>query len=171
MSSSYLGQWSGNSDNGSIVLVNIDQQNGNLTGRVSILQSMHHAGGTLELWSWSYFEAKLITDETIEGTVGVPSLHKRYGDLLSESELSELKTTYGIETPTNTKFTGERLKISELEIHWESDYPSGLKLNDKVVLKKEKHGSSKLVHEEMNWDKFKDFALNQKSGLIGRVRR
>jgi len=73
-----------------------------------------------------------------------------------------------LEFPVATKFNGVRLGQYELEIEWTSEYPSAPIRKDKVLLKKERLGGSKVNHEEMSWNRFKEYALEQRDGLIYR---
>ena len=168
MDKSFIGQWQGTSEAGSFVLLNVTQENGKLSGRVSIYEGINIDGKPIPYWTWSYFEASLINEEKIEGEGSSPSIHKQYGDPLTDDELTEFKIKSGVEFPLSTKFTGIRNGQYELEVQWSSAYPSGTTRQDKVILKKERLGGSTISHEEMSWNHFKEYALEQRDGLIYR---
>lgn len=173
MFNSYIGQWRGDSDMGSFVLVNIGGNDSLLKGRVSVHETRNIGGEPLSFWAWSYFETSTVEEEKISGNIYPPSIHKKYGEQLTHEELKDLETSIGLEFPVSTKFTGTLNGLYELLVEWESAYPSGEIRKDKVILKKEKLGSSKINHEEMSWNKFKEYALEQDDGLIfrGQARR
>ncbi len=168
MSQAYIGQWKGTSESGSFVLVNINQNDEVLTGRVSIHEGVTVEKTPVSFWTWSYFESHLIDDNHIKGKVSFPSIHKQYGELLTDEELKKLMKDADLEFPVSTKFNGVRLGQYELEIEWTSEYPSAPIRKDKVLLKKERLGGSIINHEEMSWNRFKEYALEQKDGLIYR---
>lgn len=168
MSSSYIGQWKGDSQAGSVVLVNIAQNDETLSGRISVYEAVQVNGDTIPYWTWSYFITDSFSDTHISGKVHPPSIHKQYGELLTDDELSLLMKKSGLQFPVDTEFKGERKGEYELEVEWKSIYPDGSTREDKVVLKKERIGGSKVAHEEMNWSRFKEYALEQKDGLIYR---
>ena len=168
MSQSYIGQWKGKSENGSFVLVNIAQDNDTLTGRVSIYEVAQVDDKSISFWTWSYFDSQLVNENRIEGKVYPPSIHSKFGERLTDAELNELKQKTGLAFPVSTKFIGVRQGEYSLEVEWSSVYPDGSTRQDKGLLKKERLGSSKVTHEEMKWNHFKEYALEQKDGLIYR---
>jgi len=54
MSQKYIGQWKGTSESGSFVLVNINQNDEVLTGRVSIHEGVNVENTPISFWTWSY---------------------------------------------------------------------------------------------------------------------
>jgi len=168
MSTSYTGQWKGESESGSFVLINVEQVNDHLIGRISVFESANLADDTVSFWTWSLFEARLINENTIKGEAYRPSIHKRHGEELSLDELSDLTKQTGLEFPINTKFGGVRKGEYELQVEWVSNYPSAEPRRDKVLLKREQPASSRVTTEEMTWNSFKEYALDQKDGLIYR---
>lgn len=168
MNPSYIGQWKGDSQAGSVVLVNIAQNDEVLSGRISVYEAVQVDGNPITYWTWSFFTSDSFNDTHINGKVNRPSIHKQYGELLTDDELNLLMQKSGLQFPVETKFTGERKGEYELEVEWKSIYPDGSTREDKVLLRKERIGGSKIAHEEMNWSRFKEYALEQKDGLIYR---
>jgi len=164
----YTGQWTGSSESGLFVLVNIGQQGSKLTGRVSIYESTELTDSGIPHWTWSFLQGEVINQNTIEGSAGSPTVHNRLGGLLSDRDLETLKEQGNIEFPDETKFKGSRNGSYKLEIEWSSLYPSGQTRKEKIALKKKRLGGSKVIHEEMDWPRFKQFALEQKDGLTYR---
>ena len=168
MGKSYLGQWSGISDAGSHVLINIGQTGNKLAGRISVFESANIDGKDESFWSWSFFEGHLKDDDNVVGEAYSPSIHRRYGEDIAGQELIEFKAKSGLEFPSETLFSGVRKGEYELEVEWRSIYPTAGSKQDKVTLKKERLGSSKVKLEEMSWNRFKEYALEQTDGLIYR---
>lgn len=173
MTTNFIGQWQGDSESGSFLLVNLAQEGGKITGRVSLYESVVINGERIPYWTWSFIDGAVIGDGTIEGVVTPPSIHTRHGEPLSEENLEALKKQGGTEFPSKTTFKGTMSGNYALEIEWKSTYPSGQERKDKGKLEKKRLGSSKIKHEEMDWSRFKEFALEQKNGLIyrGQARR
>lgn len=168
MNNPFIGQWKGDSEAGSFVLVNIAQGDDALAGRVAIYEGIQIEGKIIQYWTWSYFTSKSFDENTIEGEVYPPSVHKQYGELLTDEELNQLKQKTGLLFPISTQFSGKKKGEHELEIEWKSVYSGGTTRQDKVLLKKERIGGSRVTHEEMSWGRFKEYALEQKDGLIYR---
>lgn len=168
MNSSYVGQWKGTSLAGSFVLVNFTQNEEAISGRVSVYEATQIDGIEVPYWTWSYFKSDSFSDSHIKGQVYPPTIHKQYGELFSDEELNHIKRKAGLQLPASTQFSGERKGEDELEIEWISKYSEGKIRQDKVLLTKERIGDSKVPHEEMSWSRFKEYALDQKDGLIYR---
>lgn len=168
MIGSLTGQWRGTSNSGSVCIVNIDQNGSEITGRVSVYESVFIDGKSLPIWSWSYLSGKISGDKSIVGQVNVPSIHKQYGELLTDDEIAFLKDKIKFEFPNSTTFTGIIEGKHKLKISWTSKYPSVPDRMDTVLLKREHLMISSVNHEEMDWNKFREFALDQPDGLIYR---
>lgn len=168
MRESFSGQWQGTSESGSFVLVNIDPAYGSYTGRISVCEKIPLDGDSLTYWIWSYFTAKLTAESEIEGELFSPSIYKQSGEIFSTEEFKIIKEKTGLELPISTSFKGRRAGQYELNVEWSSIYQTANTRADKVKLKKERLGGSKITHEKMSWNDFKKYALTQEDGLIYR---
>lgn len=168
MISPLIGQWRGTSKSGSVCVVNIDQDRRAITGRVSVYEIVLIESEPLPLWSWSYFNGEVNDDGSISGDVKPPSVHKRYGELLTDQEIDYLKDKIKFEFPNTTTFQGSREGRHKLQINWKSEYPSIPDRIDTVNLKREYLTTSKIIYTEMGWNDFREFALTQPEGLIYR---
>lgn len=164
----FIGQWTGTSNSNSFVIVNIGQDNKNLTGRVSVHETAIIDKESVSYWTWSYFKGIINDDNTIDGFVNQPSVHTTYGELFTEENLAILSEKGNITFPDQTNFKGKKISECELEIEWNSIYSTGLERHDKVILTKECSSDSKILHTEMSWKDFKEYALEQKDGFIYR---
>lgn len=167
MSRKFIGQWKGNSDSGSFVLINIEPDIDSLFGRVSVFEQIEVDGKQVSYWTWNIFEAKVDGDE-FDGELGTPTLHYQNGNLVSQEYFQMLKNKVGFELPTYTTFKGRKIGEYELQVEWTSHYTTLEQASDKVVLQRRAPGSSKIVHTKMSWHEFKSFALDQDDGLIFR---
>jgi len=163
-----VGQWRGTSDSGSICVVNIDQEGITLSGRVSVFETVFIEGEPFSFWNWSYLYGEIKNNRSIFGQVNSPSIHKKYGDLLTDQEINSLKQKINLEFPKSTTFTATREGKHKLKVKWKSTYPTLPAREDTVSLEKERSTVSKIAHKEMTWNDFREFALNQPDGLIYR---
>ena len=167
MESSFIGQWTGTSESGTFVLVNMAHEGNKVSGRVSIYEAVEIGKEIIPYWTWSYFEGS-VEEDAVKGNVRPPSIHHRFGDWMTDQELDAFKEESGTEFPTETTFTCAKSGNCSLEVKWRSVYPSGEVREDIVQLSRERLGGSKITHEAMSWNKFKEYALEQKDGLIYR---
>lgn len=168
MTNDFIGQWKGESKSGAFVLINFDQNDNNVTGRVSLYESFTINGISTPYYAWSFVEGSVNSEGLIEGSVNSPSIHSRSGELLTEKEIAAVKDNGEIELPTSTNFRGIKIGDLALDIEWTSIYPSGKISSNQVIVERDHLGRSKVKHDEMSWDDFKAFALKQKDGLIYR---
>jgi hypothetical protein len=168
MTSPLIGQWRGTSKSGSVCIVNIDQDGLSISGRVSVFESVPIEGRPFPIWSWSYLLGEVNSDGSISGHVKAPSIHKQYGEFLTDEEINYLKDKIKFEFPNSTTFVGARDGKNKLIVNWESKYPSVPDRLDTVHLKREQLIASKIIHKEMDWNEFREFALMQPEGLIYR---
>ena len=164
----FIGQWIGTSMSGSFTLVNIAQNDVNIFGRVSLFETVNLDGEPFSYWTWSYLEGTLDNKNILSGRIHPPSIHNLHGEALSNEDLAYLKDKSGLEFPTNTTFNAIKLNDFNLEVEWNSTYVSEVARHDKIILSKEDSNDSKIIHEQMSWNRFKEFASSQKDGLIYR---
>jgi hypothetical protein len=166
--SSFLGQWTGQSNTGTYIFVNINQSGKIISGRYSAFESITHNDESYSFWSWSTFQGQINSDSKIEGEAGHPTIHHHpSGAMLTDEELANLKKIGDISFPNTTNFNGI-IVDGTLEINWKSIYNNSSTKEDKVLLKKETRGSSKIKATPLSWSEFKEFALKQNDGLIYR---
>lgn len=167
MESNFIGQWTGTSESGTFVLVNMAHEQDIVSGRVSTYEAVEINKEVIPYWTWSYFEGHQ-NGEVVEGNVSSPSIHHRYGDLMTDQELDTFKAESETDFPSKTTFTCTKSGNYNLEVKWRSIYPSGEIFEDIAQLSRERLGGSKIAHEPMSWNRFKEYALEQKDGLIYR---
>lgn len=164
---SFLGQWTGQSDGGTYIFVNINQSENKISGRYSAFEFILLNDENLPVWSWSTFQGQINPNNTISGEASPPTIHHHpSGAMLSDDELTAIKKTGGVSYPNATHFNGAILD-GKLEITWKSHYDNSTR-EDTVILKKETRGSSKIKSTSLSWSQFKEFTLKQNDGLIYR---
>ena len=168
MNLNYRGQWIGSTKSGSYVIVNIDESNDIISGRVSEFETIIFDGKPLSFWLWSIFKGKITKKINISGELFMQSIHHRYGELLTNDEIDELKAKTGIEFSVSTTFTGKLKSESELTIESLSTYPTIPERKEIFKLKKKNQIKSTAPHTAMRWSEFKEFALSQNEDLIYR---
>lgn len=164
----FIGQWIGVLASNSLLIVNIGQNDKNIIGRVSVNETAIIDGKEESYWTWSLFEGVINENNTIEGIVYKPSVHNKYGEIFTDDYWAILSEKGNIKVPIQTYFKGSKISDCDLEIEWNSTYSAELQHRDKVMLKKECSRVTKILPEKMNWQRFKEFALEQKDGFIYR---
>ena len=169
MDNNLTGQWKGTSDGNSYVILNITQNQGGITGRVSLFETVQAGEEKQSYWTWSILEGSFVGAKSIEGEAYKPIIYNINGNPLTEDELATLQQKSGGKFPNKTTFKGEQIDNDELVINWRSTYSSGEIRNDKVtIIREPPRGNSKVKHEEMSWGLYKEYALNQNDGVIYR---
>lgn len=92
-----MGQWRGNSSNGSYCLVNVTQRANLISGRISVFESVSVKAKHLSFWTWSYFTGVVSEDGSFVAESNRPSVHWQNGDQLTNEEWIELNKVTGIE--------------------------------------------------------------------------
>ena len=116
MNIKYRGQWIGSTKSGSYVIVNMDEDKGLISGRVSEFETVTVDGAPFSFWLWSTFKGKATKKNNISGKLFIQSIHHKYGELLTDDVVTELKAKTGIEFSTSITFTGTLKNDSELQI-------------------------------------------------------
>jgi len=168
MDNLFRGQWKGKTSVGSFVLVNMDVQDKKINGRVSVLETIMVDGKQIAIWSWSFFEGKLLTNKKIKGKLYRPSIHHRNGVCLTPDELNNLQKKSGLELTDSTSFLGTLKNETTLVIDSISKYPTAENRKETFILNKKKLVKSAIKNENMTWSQFKEYALDQEDGLIYR---
>lgn len=168
MRNNFTGQWTGTSESGSFLLINLSQDGVNISGRVSLYESAPVNDMETSYWTWSYLQGMITSKGTFEGTVSPPSIHHQFGSILTDDELTALKKKTGMEFPNTTNFNGVKTGDYQLDIEWTSLYDSQSIRKDKVTLEKKQTTDSVVIHEKMSWTRFKEFSLEQEEGVIYR---
>src|SRR5690606_7426647 len=140
----YRGQWIGTSDSGSYCIVNINDHGLSIDGRVSIFESTLLGGAHMPIWTMAYFQGSKNEEGKVFGTVNPPLTYWQSGQLQTDSERKEFQDNAGIAFPIETSFQADKNGLYQMEVFWASKYPSGERLNDRVVLEKKRLGSSKV---------------------------
>ena len=164
----FIGQWTGTSQSGSYALVNLTQNGNNIFGRVSLYEVITVDNEPIYYWIWSYLEGTLDNKNILSGRIHPPSIHNLHGEALNNEYLAYLKDKSGLEFPTNTNFDAIMIDDTNISLVWNSNYISGLTRDDKIMLSKANSNDSKIIHEQMTWNRFKEFASSEKDGLIYR---
>lgn len=168
MENEFTGQWKGKSESGSFVIINVTQSSTEIFGRVAVFESISVDDGISNYWTWSILQGEVYEQAKLRGTSSIPTVHEASGDLMSDQNLGAITKKSGTEFPTETKFWGQLKEPHALEIEWMSKYPSGETRRDKIVVERKKPGGSRVNPRSMSWTDFKEFALNQKEGLVYR---
>lgn len=168
MNDIFRGQWTGRTDSGPEVIVNIDVNDDAISGRVSEFETVTIDGNPVSFWLWSNFTGKITKRTKFEGSLHNQSIHHRYGELLTREDVAILLEKTGIELPTEITFTAELNKNNELRIISISKYPTAAIRKEIFKLKKKIKTKSIAPHLPMRWEEFREYALSQKSGLIYR---
>jgi len=163
-----VGQWKGTSELGSYCNVSIEQEGCKLNGRTTMYATFTVEGKPFPIINFSTFNGDIKNKGTISGNVDLPSIHYRNGDYLTDQDIIYLKEKIGFEFPTSTTFTAVREDKNKLNVKWKSIYPSLPPREDTVLLERVISAESKIPHEEMPWNKFREFALSQSNDLIYR---
>lgn len=169
MNLNYRGQWVGTSKSGSYVIVNMDENQKVISGRLSEFEQVNIDGNPFSFWMWYGFKGKIAKKNHISGELFNPSIHHRYGAFLTKDEIKKFQEKTGIEEfPNSIKFTGILKNENELNIEATSTYTTADTRIEKTTLKKKNLIKSTTPHTPMRWSDFRDFALKQKEGLIYR---
>ncbi|MDH5573201.1 MAG: FRG domain-containing protein [Gammaproteobacteria bacterium] len=169
MNNLFRGQWTGETKSGSYVIANVDSDDKTIKGRVSEFETVHLGGKPFSFWLWSTFTGKITKKNQVKGNLYIESIHHRYGELLTNEEISTLKKETGIEFPNDVTFTGTlQKKHKELKIESISTFPTIAKTIETFRLNKKSQDKSIAPHAPMRWEEFKKFALSQHEGLIYR---
>jgi len=153
---------------GSFCVVNIDDKKDPISGRVSVLEKSNLDDKPFYFWMWSLFTGVINNENEIAGNIDPPTVYSLSGELLSEEELSALQKQPDIEFPVTISYKGLKHGQYNLDVEWNSLYPSGSNRVDRVALEKKRPGKSSIPHQDMSWNEFKDFALAQEKGFIYR---
>lgn len=169
MAPPFTGQWKGSSTLGSFVVANIGPHDAALRGTVSVFQQFKIDDQEHAFWTWYALTATQVDEHTIEGELSPPTIHHHLtGEVYSTEDFLELQRKTGLELPTTTRFRGNLDGEYALEVSWISQYPTAQDTADSARLNKGRLSSSKIPHEEMRWNQFKEYALNQDHGRIYR---
>lgn len=98
-----------------------------------------------------------------------PTIYDANGYLLDSKGITRiLQNVPNFEVPTQTSFLAEQVDEHTFDVVWDSTFPSGATHSDRVKLTKCKNTSSRINHEDMTWDEFREFALAQDDRTIYR---
>ena len=168
MDSSYNGQWTGSTGSGAYCIVNINDNGATINGRVSLYEDAYSDPDSIPVWTMSFFEGGKESDIRVTGHVRPATTFWANGNLQTLEERAEFEKRTGIMFPEETNFSAERQGLYKLKVNWNSKFPNGDIKTDDALLEKKRLGSSKIFHQEMDWDKFKSFASSQNDGFIFR---
>mgnify|MGYP000526585017 CR=1 FL=1 len=168
MNTDFRGQWTGETNLGSFVIANIDVEGKAISGRVSEFETINLEGRPFSYWLWSTLAGNITKKNQIKGELFIQSIHHRYGELLTKEEVAILKEKTGIEFADKIIFSGSLKSEKDLEIESSVVFPTIPKRGAAFKLKKNIQSKSIAPHEPMRWEKFKEYALSQREGLIYR---
>lgn len=168
MAKLFKGQWTGSTNSGSFVVINIHEKENNISGRVSELENIKLDDREYSFWVWSIFSGKIQKNNNIEGNLFIQSIHDIAGRELSKDEIEILLSKTNVEYPNSVSFSGKLITETNLHIRSTSLFPTNPKRIEDFKLNKTGKTSSTSPHEHMSWNEFKTFALSQKDGLVYR---
>lgn len=159
------GQWSGTSESGSIVIINLDHSNESLTGYVSVIEMVEDK----KIAFWSKFEGNVDESSNIDGIVLPPKVYFDNHVELTLEDRKDFRTSYNTVFPEdNTHISAKIGDNSTIMLHWHSNYVEGIERKDNVILKRYTPAETIVPTIEMSWDLFKKHALEQVEGTIFR---
>ena len=164
----FRGQWTGYTSSNSFAVININEKENEIDGRISEFETITINEDNYSFWLWSTFIGTISESKKIEGHLYIQSLHDKTGRELSKKELAELFDKANVEYPKQVAFTGELISDTELQIQTISLFPTNPKRIEDFKLKKTAKTSSTAPHVHMKWEQFKTFASAQKDGLVYR---
>jgi len=164
----FRGQWTGYTSSNSFAVININEKENEIDGRISEFETITINENNYSFWLWSTFIGTISESKKIEGHLYIQSLHDKTGRELSKKELAELFDKANVEYPKQVAFTGELISDTELQIQTISLFPTNPKRIEDFKLKKTAKTSSTAPHVHMKWEQFKTFASAQKDGLVYR---
>jgi len=164
----FRGQWTGYTSSDSFAVININEKEDEIDGRISEFETIKINENTYSFWLWSTFVGKIRGSKKIEGNLYIQSLHDKAGRELSKDEVTELLDKANVEYPKEVSFSGELISDTELQIQTTSLFPTNPKRIEDFKLKKTAKTSSTAPYVNMKWEEFKTFASAQKDGLVYR---
>lgn len=167
MSISIKGQWTGRTHSGSYVIANINVSDEIISGKASEYETNKVDNESVSHWVYSSFSGK-ISGNKFSGEIKVDSVHHSDGVPLTNEELNNFIRKAGIEYPIKVVLDGKIISEDELVLKSTSTFPTISTREESVTLRKPNKKYSSIPEIHMSWDKFKEFALDQKDGLIYR---
>lgn len=170
MLNDYVGQWQGLGNGGDFFLLNLEERNGALEGRLSSIITYPTASGVVRFWRWWTVR---VEDSGKGGKLSGELDNLTYhsfpnGALLDEDNFAHLISLPDYKQITSTTFTGTPASSDYLTLDWVSSFADGTKEVGSVNFEKLGGSKSKAATEEMTWEEFKQYALNECDGSVFR---
>ena len=167
MYSSLTGQWQGDSNIHRFLSINIEQNGLNISGRVSVYD-IFVGKKTAGVWLLSTFSGEIDSNGGFKGWLEGTSVHDVFGKEFSDNECENLLEKTETVLSKSTSYTVQRIGNDELKICWTSEYDNRDSEEDYAIVKRETRKYSKVKHEELPWDEFKNIINKEDFNVVYR---